>query len=365
MRGSAFVKPCETEVREWYDKLMCVNKLFDEWMHVQTIWLALLPLFTTPSIIVQMPDEAVLFDEVDSIVRYNIQLAMRKPKVMEVVNDQNLLDGMQIANQNLDVINAGINVYLENKRDYFPRFYFMSNGEMLQILSETKNPLHVQPYLSKCFDGIDRLNFDEEQNIHSMASACGERINFVRKVSTSAASGCVEKWLLAVEQEMLDAVRNETTHSYSDFITTDRCQWISNWPQMIVLCITQMFWASDVQFFLHNRDKNAMRALHDASHVKIDEAVTLMGAEDISHLDRLTLESLIVVDVHCRDFMDKLLAADEFGENDFDWVAQLKYFWTNERITVHILNTEIQFGNEYIGNSERLVSWCGYTLIIT
>lgn len=72
---------------------------------------------------------------------------------------------------------------MERKREKFARFYFLSNDDLLEILSQTKEPTAVQPHLKKVFENIHEIEFDEAKLIHAMFSAEKEKINFVTPVN--------------------------------------------------------------------------------------------------------------------------------------------------------------------------------------
>lgn len=67
MRGSAFVKPCEEGVKNWYHKLLRVQSAIEIWRKVQTTWLNLLTFFSTEDIVAEMPEEGKQFSEIIEI----------------------------------------------------------------------------------------------------------------------------------------------------------------------------------------------------------------------------------------------------------------------------------------------------------
>lgn len=241
MRGSVFVKPYEVEVKEFYAKLVRVNSTIEEWGKVQSQWLYLLPIFSSKDIVAQMPEEGLLFREVNDTFKKYMEAVVAEPRVIETAGSMGVLEAMQHCLELLEQINEGVSSYLERKRLFFPRFFFLSNDEMLEILSETKDPLRVQPHLKKCFEAINSLQFDEVLAIHEMISQEGERVKFKNIVSTKEAGGSVEKWLILVEDQMIVSIRDQIIKSNRHFTMVPRTQWVSKFKGFTILFQLNMY----------------------------------------------------------------------------------------------------------------------------
>nr|AML30859.1 axonemal inner arm dynein heavy chain 3 [Marsilea vestita] len=346
---SPFKKPFEDKITKWEQQLVLVSEIVDEWFALQRQWMYLEPIFSSSDIQTQLPIESKRFNTINVVWRKVLNQAHLTPNILTMCSSKKLLDQLRESNKMIDMVQKGLADYLETKRLAFARFFFLSNDELLQILSQAKNPLAVQPFLHKCFEAIHELDFRPDLEILAMNSAEHEKVPFA---TTMQPSGNVETWLNEVEKKMKESILTQIRLSLAAYKTSPRTEWVQLWPGQVVICGSSVYWTEQVESAI---SKNSLQDYFDNVQVVQLLALTDLVRKPLSKLARLTLGALIVIDVHARDVVQKLLDEKVKAVTDFEWVSQLRYYWEDEGIKVRMVQATLSYGYEYLGNTPRLV----------
>lgn len=88
---------------------------------------------------------------------------------------------------------------------------------------------------------------------------------------------------------------------------------------------------------------------------QIEECVQLVQGK-LDPGNQITIEALVVIDVHGRDIVRRLRDFKVTSVADFNWISQMRYYWKKDSVDVSMITTTIAYGFEYLGNTGRLVA---------
>ncbi|NXC37428.1 DYH10 protein, partial [Campylorhamphus procurvoides] len=370
--GSRFVGPFLSTAHKWEKTLSLIGEVIEIWTAVQRKWMYLESIFVGGDIRSQLPEEVKIFDRVDGMFKEAIlfklpvlpvqimEQTVKDPTIKTCCEAPNRLSDLHHINDVLEKCQKSLNDYLDAKRNAFPRFFFISDDELLSILGSS-NPLAVQEHMIKMFDNVASLRFQDGDNDEKIATAMisaeREVMEFRQPVP---AVGRVENWMTAVLEEMRRTNRRLTKEAIFRYCEDrSRVDWMLLFQGMMVLAANQVWWTwqvEDVFRKVKKGEKQAMKLYAKKMHKQIDDLVTRIMLP-LSKNDRKKYNTVLIIDVHARDIVDMFVRDSILQAQEFEWESQLRFYWEREpdELTVRQCTGTFSYGYEYMGLNGRLV----------
>ena len=186
MKASPFYKVFEEEASSWDQKLNAVNNIFDIWFNVQRKWVYLDGIFSgSADIKVLLPTETSKFQSVSQEFTGLMKQVAKSPLVMSVIAIPNVQKLLERLSDLLAKIEKALTDYLERERSAFPRFYFIGNEDLLDIIGNSKNVHKLQRHFKNMFAGVQAIILNEENpptQVLGVASKEGEQVSIYFKL---------------------------------------------------------------------------------------------------------------------------------------------------------------------------------------
>ncbi|XP_063306953.1 dynein axonemal heavy chain 11 [Pelobates fuscus] len=356
---SKYVEYFIEQVSSWQKRLNLADSIIYIWMEVQRTWSHLESIFIgSHDIRNQLPEDAKRFDGVDRDFK---ELMFETEKIKNVLDSTHrphlyeLLEDLQLR---LSLCEKALSEYLETKRLAFPRFYFVSSADLLDILSKGTQPKQVTRHLAKLFDNIADLQFrDTAENVAT--GMYSKEKEFVPFNVNCHCTGQVEHWLSRLEETMCETIRHHITEAVTSYEEKPRDQWIFDYPAQVALTSSQIWWTIDVGIAFDRLEEGFETALKDYNKKQIAQlnALISMLLGDLTEGDRQKIMTICTIDVHARDVVAKLITNKVSNSQDFAWLSQLRHRW-DEKVKhcfANICDAQFQYSYEYLGNTPRLV----------
>lgn len=294
----------------------------------------------------------------------------KSPFVLDILNIAGVQKTLERLAESLGKIQKALGEYLERERSSFPRFYFVGDEDLLEIIGNSKDIPRIMKHFKKMFAGLSTLLLDQDEDsliITGMTSKDGEEVLFSQPIMPTSFAR-INDWLAALEMEMKVTLSDMVVKAVprlaslcpvgSQPIKEDILTWISNLPAQLVILAAQINWTKQVEdsFQLKGTPESCVNLITSLMNLLADAVL-----EDLSPLLRSKCEGLITELVHQRDVLRLLLRKGVTSIASFDWLYHMRFYFDDaattpaSRVKVKMADVELSYGFEYLGTMDRLV----------
>lgn len=367
MKHSPYYKEFEEEASNWEEKLNRVHVLFDVWIDVQRQWVYLEGVFSGNNDIKHLlPTESSRFNNINTEFYAVMKKVYKTSSVMEVLAIPGVQKSLDRLAELLSKIQKALGEYLERERVSFPRFYFVGDEDLLEIIGNSNETSRVAKHFKKMFAGISGVEVNDENAIVAMTSKEGEVVALKREVSLIKLPK-INDWLSALDMSAkftLAELLAEAIDVFESIFTADTLDsvafmdYLEGFPAQIVILAAQVVWTKLVEASLASAGTGLDTVLH--YEVRLLDLLADSVLQELPSLTRKKCEHFITEAVHQRDLVSRLITAEANSPGHYTWLLQMRYVYTKsaeplQRLHVEMANARLEYGYEYLGVPDRLV----------
>eukprot|EP00935_MAST-01C_sp_MAST-1C-sp1_P001876 g1876.t1 len=344
---------------------------------VQMLWCSLEGVFTSSDIAKQLPLEAMEFWEIDTEWQKIMAQAASTRRVVKICANEILRKSLRTMFKNLEKCQKSLEGFLEQKRNKFPRFYFVSNPRLLRILSQGSNPTSMNAHYESVFDSIFQVVHDKRDKtiITTILGPGGKGAELVPFVNPIKAVGNVEEWLSVICREQQITMKDICRNCAADIVVAGReikalRGFVDSYIAQFALLGIELLWTADCTAGLEKCKirKSAMKEANGKC-LKVLQELSSWSLQDLrSKPNRKKIETLITRQVHHRDVINDIYRqspAKVSGPDDFEWRKQVRFAWrpdTGDGVNedgaqvISVTDIDFHYEYEYLGVKERLAA---------
>nr|XP_026491806.1 cytoplasmic dynein 2 heavy chain 1 [Vanessa tameamea] len=247
--------------------------------------------------------------------------------------------------EQLNSCQSALNDYIDDKRSTFPRLYFLSDDDLLELLGQARagaegSETVMQSHLKKLFPGITGVHLGPGGlSVTSLCSHFGETFQLDHPVDIDCS---VEVWLKNLEQEIRSSLKNMALKCLVANSLQDQDPF--SLPTQI-LCLAQ-----NIRFTEQAERAITSKELHKLKDIIEKENLYYAAAETEDECEKYKKQALILQCAYYVSIVQSLIKNNVVTTSDWIWQKQLRFYLQNKTEVVAKMGlAQISYSYEYLG----------------